>query len=150
MNVFKPVMIANLLRSIRLLADGAISFEKNCVVGIQPNKEKIQKIMEESLMLVTALNPHVGYDNAAKIAKTAHKDGSTLKEAALKLKLINEADFDKWVRPEDMLGTLFSHPLKLSSNFISKLTVSGCNRSKVKDVGQIEKKEKENEIKSTS
>lgn len=98
-------MIANLLRSIRLLADGALSFEKNCVVGIQPNKEKIKKIMEESLMLVTALNPHVGYDNAAKIAKTAHKDGSTLKEAAMKLKLIDEKDFDKWVKPEDMLGT---------------------------------------------
>lgn len=104
LNVFKPVLISNLLRSTRLIADACNSFHDNCLVGIEPNTERIQKIMEESLMLVTALNPHVGYDNAAKIAKTAHKEGTTLKEAAIKLGLISSSDFDKFVRPEDMIG----------------------------------------------
>jgi len=96
-------MIANLLRSIRLLADSIVSFNDNCVVGIEANTTKIAAIMKESLMLVTALNPHVGYDNAAKIAKKAHKDGTTLRESAAALGLVSEADFDKFVKPEDML-----------------------------------------------
>jgi len=104
LNVFKPVMIYNLLQSIKLLADGAVSFADNCVVGIEANKERINKLMSESLMLVTALNPHIGYDNAAKIAKKAHKEGTTLKEAALALNLLSSEDFDKWVRPEDMIS----------------------------------------------
>ncbi|MFZ4541281.1 MAG: class II fumarate hydratase [Rickettsiales bacterium] len=104
LNVFKPVMIFNLLQSIKLLADGAVSFTDNCVVGIEANKERINKLMSESLMLVTALNPHIGYDNAAKIAKKAHKEGTTLKEAALALELLTSEQFDQWVRPEDMIA----------------------------------------------
>ncbi|CAO3666295.1 unnamed protein product [Umbelopsis vinacea] len=104
LNVFKPVMIKNLLQSVRLLSDACVSFEKNCVVGIEANEEKIKKIMNESLMLVTALNPHIGYDNAAKCAKNAHKKGITLKESALELGVLNEEQFEQWVRPEDMLG----------------------------------------------
>lgn len=104
LNVFKPVMIYGLLQSIRLLADGAVSFTDNCVAGIEPNRERIAELMRNSLMLVTALNPHIGYDNAAKIAKKAHADGTTLKEAALALDLLTEAQFDDWVRPKDMVG----------------------------------------------
>lgn len=104
LNVFKPVMIYNLLQSIRLLADASRSFTDNCVVGIKANKERISQLRDESLMLVTALNPHIGYDNAAKIAKKAHKEGTTLKEAALSLKLLTEKEFDQWVRPEKMIG----------------------------------------------
>jgi len=104
LNVFKPVMIANLLQSIRLLGDGAASFSERCVEGATANEENIKALMGRSLMLVTALNPHIGYDNAAKVAKLAHKDGSTLKESALKLKLLTEEQFDQWVRPEDMIG----------------------------------------------
>lgn len=104
LNVFKPVLIYNLLQSIKLLADGAVSFADNCVVGIEANKERINKLMSESLMLVTALNPHIGYDNAAKIAKKAHKEGTTLKEAALALELLTSEQFDQWVRPEDMIA----------------------------------------------
>merc|ERR1719356_302150 len=104
LNVFKPVMISNLLQSIRLLGDGAGSFSQRCVEGATANKENIKELMGRSLMLVTALNPHIGYDNAAKVAKLAHKDGSTLKEAALKLGLLTSEDFDKFVRPEDMIG----------------------------------------------
>ncbi|XP_049795532.1 fumarate hydratase, mitochondrial-like [Schistocerca nitens] len=104
LNVFKPMMVANVLRSIRLLADSSCAFTNNCVVGIKANKERIAKLMNESLMLVTALNPHIGYDKAALIAKTAHKEGTTLKEAALKLGYLTEADFESWVRPQDMLG----------------------------------------------
>lgn len=103
LNVFKPVMIKNLLQSIRLIADGSRSFTKNCVVGITANKETIAKIMNESLMLVTALNPHIGYDNAAKIAKTAHKKGTTLKEEFINLGFGDEAKFNEWIKPEDML-----------------------------------------------
>ncbi|XP_011298001.1 fumarate hydratase, mitochondrial isoform X1 [Fopius arisanus] len=103
LNVFKPVMVANTLRSARLLGDAATSFTDNCVVGIQPNIENIKKIMNESLMLVTALNPHIGYDKAAKIAKQAHKEGLTLKESALKNGLTDQ-QFNDWVRPEQMLG----------------------------------------------
>ena len=104
LNVFKPVMIYNLLQSVRLLADAAVSFQDNCIAGTKPNRRRITNLMEQSLMLVTALAPHVGYDNAAKIAKTAHKDGSTLIEAAKKLGLANEEQFAKWVRPEKMVG----------------------------------------------
>ena len=104
LNVFKPVIIYNVLQSIRLIGDAAISFTDNCVVGIEANEERIDKLMNESLMLVTALNPHIGYDNAAKIAKKAHKEGTTLKEAGIALKLLTAAQFDKWVRPETMLG----------------------------------------------
>lgn len=104
LNVFKPVMIYNLLQSIRLIADSCEMFNNNCAVGIEPHEENIKKFLNNSLMLVTALNPHVGYDNAAKIAKTAHADGSTLKEAAVKLGLLTEAEFDEKVRPENMVG----------------------------------------------
>ncbi|KAI9205223.1 fumarate hydratase [Polychytrium aggregatum] len=104
LNVFKPVLIANLLQSIRLLGDAAVSFTKNCVVGIQPNEDKIKQLLQQSLMLVTALNPHIGYENSAKVAKKAHKEGTTLKEAALALGLLTSEQFDAWVRPEDMLG----------------------------------------------
>jgi len=104
LNVYKPVIAFNFLMSTRLIADGCDSFRKNCAVGIEPNRPRIQKQLEQSLMLVTALNPHIGYDNAAKIAKKAHKEGTTLKEAALALGLVKSEDFDKWVRPEDMTG----------------------------------------------
>jgi fumarate hydratase class II len=104
LNVFKPVMIHNLLQSIRLIADGCRSFTDNCVVGIEANRERIEQLRDESLMLVTALNPHIGYDNAAKIAKKAHKEGTTLKAAAIALELLSEDEFDQWVRPETMVG----------------------------------------------
>ncbi|KAK5646804.1 hypothetical protein RI129_005268 [Pyrocoelia pectoralis] len=104
LNVFKPMIVANVLRSIRLLGDSCKSFTEHCAVGIVANKEKIKKIMEDSLMLVTALNPHIGYDKAAAIAKLAHKDGSTLKQAAIKLGHVTEKQFDEWVIPEQMLG----------------------------------------------
>ncbi|MCW5774162.1 MAG: class II fumarate hydratase [Rhodospirillaceae bacterium] len=104
LNVFKPVMIHNLLQSARLIADASVSFADNCVVGIEANEERIAKLMAESLMLVTALNPHIGYDNAAKIAKKAHKDGTTLVEAGKALGLLTEEQFKQWVRPEDMCG----------------------------------------------
>ncbi|KAI9029013.1 fumarate hydratase [Phycomyces nitens] len=104
LNVFKPVMIKNLIQSIRLLSDASVSFTNNCVVGIQANEKKINSIMNESLMLVTALNPYIGYDNAAKCAKKAHKEGTTLKEAAISLGVLTEEQFKEWVRPEEMLG----------------------------------------------
>lgn len=104
LNVFKPVMIANLLSSIRLLADGSASFREHCVDGIQANVDKIEKTLHESLMLVTALNPKIGYDAASKTAKNAHKKGLTLKESALELGVLNEQEFDEWVRPEKMIG----------------------------------------------
>lgn len=104
LNVFKPVMIYNVLQSIQLLADGCVSFTKNCVVGIEANEERIRNLMENSLMLVTALNPHIGYDNAAKIAKTAYANGTTLKEEGVALGLLTAEQFDEWVRPEDMIG----------------------------------------------
>lgn len=104
LNVFKPVMIANLLRSIRLLADGSRSFTKNCVVGITANKERINQLLHESLMLVTCLNSSIGYDAAAAIAKNAHKKGITLRESALESGKISGEEFDKVVRPELMIG----------------------------------------------
>ncbi|OZJ04110.1 Fumarate hydratase, mitochondrial [Bifiguratus adelaidae] len=104
LNVFKPVLIKNLIQSIRLLSDASISFTKNCVVGIEANEKKINAIMNESLMLVTALNPHIGYDNAAKCAKKAHKEGTTLKEAFLSLNLGTEQQFHEWIVPANMIG----------------------------------------------
>ena len=104
LNCFKPMMVANVLQSIRLLADACVSFTNNCVNGIKANHEVISKLLNESLMLVTALNPHIGYDKATVLAKTAHKDGSTLKAAALKLGYVTEDQFSEWVRPEQMLG----------------------------------------------
>lgn len=104
LNVFKPMMAANVLRSSRLLADASISFTKNCVDGIQANEKRIEQLMRDSLMLVTALNPHIGYDNAALIAKTAHKQGGNLKDTAIKLGLLTAEQFDQWVRPENMVG----------------------------------------------
>ncbi len=103
LNVFKPVMIYNLLQSIRLLADSARSFTENCVDGIEANEKRITELMSNSLMLVTALNPHIGYDNAAKIAKKAYNDGTTLKEAALELELLTSEQFDEWVDPLTMV-----------------------------------------------
>ncbi|MFZ5912815.1 MAG: class II fumarate hydratase [Pseudomonadota bacterium] len=104
LNVFKPVMIYNLLQSIRLLADGAVSFTDNCVTGIVANEENIKALMGRSLMLVTALAPKIGYDNAAKVAKTAHKNGTTLREEAVRMGFVTEKEFDRLVRPEDMIG----------------------------------------------
>ncbi|XP_050307405.1 fumarate hydratase, mitochondrial-like [Anthonomus grandis grandis] len=104
LNVFKPMMVANVLRSIRLIGDSCTTFNKNCVIGIQANTERISKLLHESLMLVTALNPHIGYDKAAQIAKTAHKEKSTLKETAIKLGILTEQQFNEWVKPEEMLG----------------------------------------------
>merc|ERR1711972_959784 len=104
LNVFKLVMISNLLQSIRLLGDGAASFTERCVSGIKANEKNIENLMERSLMLVTALNRHIGYDMASKIAKTAHKEGTSLKEAALKLEALTSEQFDQWVRPETMIG----------------------------------------------
>lgn len=104
LNVFKPVMIYNLLHSIRLIGDASVSFTDNCINGIEANRKHIDELMRRSLMLVTALAPKVGYDNAAKIAKTAHKNGTTLREEALKMGLISGEDFDRIVRPEDMIG----------------------------------------------
>ena len=103
LNVFKPVMIYDLLQSIRLLADGARSFTDNLVVGIEPNRDRIEALVAGSLMLITALNPHIGYENAAKVAKKAFADGTTLREAALALGLVTAAQFDEWVRPERMV-----------------------------------------------
>ncbi|NNC14382.1 class II fumarate hydratase [Corallococcus exiguus] len=106
LNVFKPLIIQNFLQSCRLLADGMRSFRLNCAVGIEPNLPRLQENLQRSLMLVTALNPHIGYDNAAKIAKTAHKQGKTLKEVAVELGLVTAEQFDQWVRPEKMTGNL--------------------------------------------
>jgi fumarate hydratase, class II len=104
LNVYKPLLAHNFLQSTRLIADGADSFRTNCAVGIEPNRVNIQKHVQSSLMLVTALNPHIGYDKAAKIAKKAHKEGTTLREAALALGFVSAEDFDRWVRAEDMVG----------------------------------------------
>ena len=106
LNVFKPVMAYNFLQSAQLLADAMISFNDHCAIGIEPNQARIKELVDNSLMLVTALNTHIGYENAAKIAKTAHKNGTTLKEEAINLGLVSAEDFDKWVKPEDMVGNL--------------------------------------------
>ena len=104
LNVFKPLIIHNVLHSIRLLGDSCRNFREFCAEGIEPNREKIDRNLNESLMLVTALNPHVGYDNSAKIAKKAHKDGTTLKAAAVELGLVTAEQFDAWVDPSKMTG----------------------------------------------
>ncbi|SIS66191.1 fumarase, class II [Kaistella chaponensis] len=103
LNVFKPVMAYNFLQSAQLLGDACISFNDHCAIGIEPNEPRIKELVEKSLMLVTALNTHIGYENAAKIAKTAHKNGTTLKEEAVNLGLLTAAQFDEWVKPEDMV-----------------------------------------------
>jgi fumarate hydratase class II len=104
LNVFKPMLIASLLQSIRLIADASVSFTDNCVVGIEANKPRIHQLLNESLMLVTALNNKIGYDKAAAAAKKAHAEGKTLKEAAVELGVVSPEDFDKWVRPELMIS----------------------------------------------
>jgi fumarate hydratase class II len=104
LNVFRPMIAHNVLQSIRLLADGSRSFNDHCAVGIEPNRERIASLLNESLMLVTALNPHIGYDKAAQIAKKAHREGTTLKAAALALGYVTEQQFDTWVRPQEMVG----------------------------------------------
>jgi fumarate hydratase class II len=106
LNVFKPVIAANVLQSARLLGDACVSFNDKCAEGIEPNHSIIKQHLENSLMLVTALNTHIGYENAAKIAKKAHKENKTLREAAVELGLLTSAQFDEWVRPEKMVGSL--------------------------------------------
>ncbi|MBK9295215.1 MAG: class II fumarate hydratase [Oligoflexia bacterium] len=103
LNVFKPVIIFNFLQSVRLLSDAAVNFVEHCVSGIEANEPRLKEYLEKSLMLVTALNPHIGYDNAAKIAKKAHAEGKTLKQVALELKLLDEKTFDKIMKPEEMV-----------------------------------------------
>jgi fumarate hydratase, class II len=106
LNVFKPVMINALLQSATLIADACLSFNDHCAIGIEPNRERIDEHLQNSLMLVTALNPHIGYENAAKIAKKAYADHSSLKKAALDLGLLTEQQFDEWVVPKDMTGPM--------------------------------------------
>ena len=103
LNVFKPVIAANVLQSARLIGDACISFDEKCAIGIEPNLDIIKRHMENSLMLVTSLNPHIGYENAAKIAKKAHKENKTLREAAIELGLLTSEQFDQWVKPEKMV-----------------------------------------------
>jgi fumarate hydratase class II len=106
LNVFKPLIAANFLQSARLIGDACVSFNDNCAIGIEPNTTMIQRHLENSLMLVTALNPYIGYENAAAIAKKAHKEGTSLREAAIALGLLTSEQFDEWVKPEDMIGSL--------------------------------------------
>jgi fumarate hydratase class II len=108
LNVFRPMIAHNLQQSIRLLSDGMHSFNTHCAVGIEPNEDRIEQLLNASLMLVTALNPHIGYDNAARIAKHAHKEGLTLREAALGLGLLTAEQFDQWVVAAEMVGTVAS------------------------------------------
>ena len=104
LNVFKPVMASNLLQSARLIGDACISFEENCATGIEPNYDNLKKNLDNSLMLVTALNTKIGYEKAAKIAKTAHKNGTTLKEESINLGYLTSEEYDQWVQPEKMCG----------------------------------------------
>ena len=104
LNVFKPMMAANLLSSSRLLGDASASFADRCVSGIKPNMGRINELLHGSLMLVTALNPHIGYDKASVIAKDAHKTGATLKDAAIKSGHVTAEQFDEWIKPEEMIG----------------------------------------------
>jgi fumarate hydratase class II len=106
LNVFRPLVIRNFLHSARLLARACENFDAHCATGIRANRGRIEKLMRESLMLVTALNPHIGYEKAAAIAKKAHKEGTTLKEAAVKLGHVTGKQFDEWVRPEKMVGKI--------------------------------------------
>jgi fumarate hydratase class II len=103
LNVFKPVMAANFLQSARLLGDACMSFEEHCASGIEPNYKRIKELVDNSLMLVTALNTKIGYYKAAEIAQTAHKNGTTLKEEAVRLGYVTATDFDEWVKPEEMV-----------------------------------------------
>jgi len=109
LNVFKPVMAANFLQSARLIGDACVSFNDNCAIGIEPNHERIKEHLDNSLMLVTALNTKIGYEKAAKIAKTAHENGTKLKEEAINLGFMTAEEFDEWVKPEDMIGSLKKH-----------------------------------------
>ena len=104
LNVFRPMVAHNFLQSVRLLADGMASFNRHCAVGIEPNRARIAELVDRSLMLVTALNPHIGYDKAAEIAKKAHTEGTSLREAALLSGHVTAQQFDAWVRPEQMTG----------------------------------------------
>jgi fumarate hydratase class II len=104
LNVFRPLIAHNVLQSVRLLADGMRSFDTHCAVGIEPDRARIAELLGRSLMLVTALNPHIGYDKAAQIAKRAHREGTTLREAALASGFVTGEQFDAWVRPQDMVG----------------------------------------------
>jgi fumarate hydratase class II len=106
LNVYKPVLINNFLQSCRLITDGCHSFRQHCVEGIKPNKKRIEENLQKSLMLVTALNPHIGYDKAAQIAKKAYKEDKTLKEVSIELGYVTAEQFDLWVRPEQMVGDL--------------------------------------------
>ena len=104
LNIFKPMIIRNVQQSTQLMGDACVAFTDNCVVGIQANVDRINQLRDKSLMLVAALNPRIGYDNAAKTAKKAHKEGTTLKEATISQGLLTEEQFTQWERPEDMLG----------------------------------------------
>ena len=104
LNVFRPMIAHNFMQSVRLLADGMRSFNDHCAVGIEPNRERIAELVDRSLMLVTALNPHIGYDKAAKIAKDAHRSGSSLRDAALRSGWVTAEQFDAWVVPGQMVG----------------------------------------------
>jgi fumarate hydratase class II len=104
LNVYRPLVIHNVLQSVRLLADGMASFDAHCARGIEPDESRIAELLARSLMLVTALNPHIGYDKSAEIAKKAHREGTTLKAAALALGYVTAEEFDAWVRPERMVG----------------------------------------------
>jgi fumarate hydratase class II len=106
LNVFKPLMAANLLQSAQLIGDACVSFEENCAAGIEPNNATIKKLLNNSLMLVTALNTKIGYYKAAEIANTAHENGTTLKEEAINLGYVTAEEYDEWVKPEDMVGSL--------------------------------------------
>ena len=106
LNVFRPLVITNFMHSAKLIANGCINFNEQCAVGIEPNKARIEQLMRESLMLVTALNPHIGYDKSAQIAKNAHKKGLTLKASALELGHLTDKQFDEWVKPEEMVGKI--------------------------------------------
>ena len=106
LNVFKPLMIYNFLHSARLIGDACISFNDKCAIGIEPIESNIKKHVDNSLMLVTALNTHIGYYKAAEIAQKAHKEGTTLKEMAVKLGYVTPAQFDEWVKPEKMVGNI--------------------------------------------
>jgi fumarate hydratase class II len=110
LNVYRPMIVHNVLQSIRLLADGARSFHDQCAIGIEPNRERITALLEQSLMLVTALNPHIGYDRAAEIAKKAHREGTTLKAAAIATGHVTAEQFDAWVRPRDMVNATPAPP----------------------------------------
>lgn len=109
LNVFKPLMAANFLQSARLIGDACVSFNDNCAIGIEPNYERIKEHLDNSLMLVTALNTKIGYEKAAKIAKTAHENGTRLKDEAINLGFLTAEEFDEWVKPEDMIGSLKKH-----------------------------------------